>query len=100
MSIDGVNSAMTALQFAQARSSSRAVETSAATTTSSRGNGRALVLGNASRESAPAAPDRLVMPATFHWGYRPTIINGKRAAKRAPQFVDSTYWSMTLDRLG
>ena len=100
MPIDGINTAMTPLQFARARAASRSVETTGSTTT--KGNGRPvpLTLITNAPNSIPLSPDRLVVPATFHWSYRPTLVNGKRAAKPIPQLADTDNWSFTLNRLG
>ncbi len=98
MGIDGVNSAMTPLQFARVRSATRAIETSAPTTGNG-GSGRHVFLNGSPGGLARSTSDRLIMPPTFHWAYRPAIINGKRAAKRTPQFNDSAFWSRSLNSL-
>jgi hypothetical protein len=51
-------------------------------------------------ESTPTPPHRLLPPITFHWSYARTIVNGKPAAKRTPQFADTSYWSIAINRLG
>jgi hypothetical protein len=100
MSIDAINTAMTPLQFARARSAARTVETaeSSARRQSLSGFSRAGAgISPATAETATAS--RLLLPpARFHWTYRP--IPGKSAAKRTPQLADSAYWSLGLNRLG
>lgn len=101
MSIEGVNTAMTPLQFSRARSASRAVETTDAST---RRAGPSAQFNLASGRQTPqpssaqAARDVLLPPTRFHWTYRP--VPGKVAAKRLPQVADSAYWSLGLNRLG
>lgn len=101
MPIEGVNSAMTTLQFAQVRSATRSVETTGPTTSHAAGRGHAgFPAANPAPAARPIAVDRLVVPRSFHWSYRPTVVNGKRAAKRTPQLADTDYWSFSLNRLG
>ena len=100
MSIDGINTAMTPLQFSRARSASRAVETMEASvkrSVSSAGQ-RAAVSRMASETRSETSSRALVAPAGFHCTYRP--VPGKPAAKREPQVADSAYWSFQLNRLG
>lgn len=101
MAIEGVNTAMTTLQFARVRSAQRSVEMSTGT---SRRSGSTRVSSPVVRTAEPILTaervDRLVGPATLHWIYRAEMINGKRGAKRAPQLADSEYWSFSLNRYG
>jgi hypothetical protein len=100
MPIDSVNSAMTPLQFARAHASQRAIETSAALSGRG-GSGRSYgARVSTAPDSVPIPPHRLVPPVTFHWSYARTIVNGKPAAKRTPQFADTSYWSIAVNRLG
>ncbi len=101
MAIEGVNTRMTPLQFARARSASRAVETSEAATKEAGGSGRGFSGGAGTGGGAVMSrPERLIAPATFHWSYRPMMLNGKAVAKRVPQLADTKYWSFELNRLG
>jgi hypothetical protein len=100
MPIEGVNTAMTALQFAHARSFSRAVET--ANHPSSKSQQNTLphlqkLSGSALRSVLRSPTHMLLPPASFHCTYRP--LPGKSAAKRQPQVADSHYWSSCLNRL-
>jgi hypothetical protein len=103
MSIEGINTAMTPLQFSRALSSRRAVETTESSSkrwglpgqagTAAERLGAQVEVAQASRALLPPVPkDR------FHWTYKP--IPGKVAAKRLPQVADSAYWSFGLNRLG
>ena len=101
MSIAGVNTAMTTIQFARARSASRSVEANAATT-SKAGNGRntALPIRGQVPVAAPVDPARLVLAPTFHTIYKLSHKNGKSVAKRTAQLADNDYWPSMLNRLG
>ena len=101
MAIEGVHTLMSPLQFARARSASRAVETSEAATRQAGGSGRGDVRGVVlARPGGVSRPERLVGAATFHWSYRSVMVNGKSVAKRVPQLADTKYWSFNLNRLG
>jgi len=99
MPIDSVNSAMTPLQFARARATIRTVETNTALTSGS-GNARYLPSRTPAAASVIIPTHRLLAPATFHWSYRRATANGKAVAKRTPQFADTSYWSVAINRLG
>jgi hypothetical protein len=91
---------MTPLQFARARAGVRTVETNAALTAGAGGApGHGPIVSQAPAET-PVAAHRVLPPITFHWAYARTIINGKPAAKRTPQFADTSYWSVAINRLG
>ncbi|HVS72709.1 MAG TPA: hypothetical protein VHQ47_15745 [Phycisphaerae bacterium] len=101
MAIDGVNTAMTALQFARVLSRSRHVETSGSASSDAPGSGRYRPLppmGDGRREGNRREVS--LAPAAFHWSYRPITRNGKAGAKRVPQFADSSLWSGALNHLG
>jgi hypothetical protein len=100
MSIEGINTAMTPLQFSRARSASRAVETTEASTRRAGMDGQGGTAGDraAAQPQAAQSSRGVLPPAGFHWTYRP--IPGKVAAKRLPQVADSAYWSFGLNRLG
>jgi hypothetical protein len=100
MPIDAVNAAMTPLQFARARSANRTIETSAALSSGSPRSRGHLPVANPSPPDARIPSHRLLTPVSFHWAYSRTIINGKHVAKRTPQFADTSYWSIGLNRLG
>jgi hypothetical protein len=99
MPIDAVNSAMNPLQFARARSASRAVETNAALS-SNGGNGRSYGTAAAPQPAAPLPAHYSLPPAAFHWSYRLVRVNGKAVAKPTPQFADASLWSVAINRLG
>ncbi|HVX86309.1 MAG TPA: hypothetical protein VH253_16110 [Phycisphaerae bacterium] len=101
MAIEGVNTAMTAVQFARVLSRSRSVETSGSASSDAPGSGRYRPPPQApERPQGGARRDVLLAPAAFHWSYRPINRNGKTAAKRVPQFADSSFWSGALNHLG
>lgn len=102
MPVDGVNSRMTTLQFARAVSRQRTVETSDSATSNGTGTRETFLASGALAPPAPGArrAPAALPPASFHWSYRPVVTNGKTAAKRIPQFADSTYWSVALNSVG
>ena len=100
MAIDGINTAMTALQFARARGAGRAVETTLAA--SGRRNGGVLH-GNggvSGRNGGEKGRNVEVLPAIFHWSYGVAVVEGRAVAKRKPQLADSDNWSYSINRLG
>jgi hypothetical protein len=100
MPIDAVNTAMTPLQFARARGRIRTVETNAALTSHSGSTRASAAAREQSAEESARRPHHNLPPATFHWSYTLTRVNGKPAAKRTPQFADTNLWSVAINRLG
>lgn len=101
MAIEGVNTAMTAAQFARVLSRSRNVETSGSASSDAPGSGRYRPIpAPPERPLGPARRDLVLAPPAFHWSYRPITRNGRTAAKRVPQFADSSFWSNALNHLG
>ena len=100
MAIDGINTAMTALQFARARGAGRAVETSLGA--SKGGNGRVLGGNGSALEGKGREKGRQmeVSAAVFHWSYQVAVVDGRAVAKRKPQLADSDNWSFSFNRLG
>ena len=101
MALEGINTAMTPLQFARMRSASRAIESNESLgKKSSAGRNAALSMRAATAHAGPPAPERLVPPPSCRCIYQLSTSNGRPAAKRALQRADIEQWSWRINRLG
>ena len=103
MPIDAVNSAMTPAAIRPPpRSANRTVETKRRPHLPRRQ--RPFLRPNRrNRPPLPSPPHSRtgsLPPTTFHWSYRLSRVNGKPVAKRTPQFADTNFWSIAINRLG
>jgi hypothetical protein len=103
MAIDGINTGMTALQFARARAAGRTVETSLQTSTGTARGGHGTVGGGHVGGNGGKGRETGTVPAVqdaFHWSYRAVVVDGRAVAKRKPQAADMDNWSSSFQRLG
>jgi hypothetical protein len=100
MALEGINTAMTTLQFARLRSASRAIESNESLSKKpSAGRNTALALRLPHAQPAPIAPHRLVPPPSLRCIYQLSNTNGRPAAKRVLQRADMEQWAWRISRL-
>ncbi|MGN6368974.1 MAG: hypothetical protein ACTHN5_12000 [Phycisphaerae bacterium] len=103
MAIDGINTGMTALQFARARAAGRTVETSLGASTGSARGGNGTVGTGFGTEKVPKSAEFGVVPAVrdaFHWSYGVAVVDGRAVARRKPQAAEGDNWSASFQRVG